>query len=168
LIYAVALQREGQEVERSLSPPRFDPAQFTAETRETSRCSICGEEYETPLFTVVSSGYLIAEYYACPRCLSKVHRVQRQKRVIPVELDEDESAPLEPELVEEPQEPEVEEVAEPEPEPAPEPFKFEAEEKAEAVAGCLHELGYLKRRPKNTPIPEECLICNKMIDCMAY
>jgi hypothetical protein len=171
LRYAVVLQREGQEVERSLSPTRFDPAQFTAETRETSRCSICGEEYETPLFTVVSSGYLIAEYYACPRCLSKVHRVQRQKRVIPVELDEEESeeeAPLEPEQVEEAQEPEEAEVAEPEPEPEPEPVRFEVEEKAEAVAGCAHSLGYLKRRPKNTPIPEECLICNKMIDCMAY
>ena len=34
------------------------------------------------------------------------------------------------------------------------------------VAGCAHHLGYLKRRPKNTPIPEECLTCSKMIECM--
>ena len=28
--------------------------------------------------------------------------------------------------------------------------------------------GYLKKRPKNTPIPDECLICSRMIECLAY
>ena len=32
---------------------------------------------------------------------------------------------------------------------------------------CAHQFGYLKCRPKNTPIPEDCLICSKMIDCMS-
>ena len=31
---------------------------------------------------------------------------------------------------------------------------------------CKHSFGYLKKRAKNTPIPDECLTCNKMIECM--
>jgi hypothetical protein len=31
---------------------------------------------------------------------------------------------------------------------------------------CLHSLGYLASRPKNVPIPEECLICPKLLECM--
>jgi hypothetical protein len=26
----------------------------------------------------------------------------------------------------------------------------------------------LRIRPKNTPIPEECLTCDKMVDCMLH
>lgn len=31
---------------------------------------------------------------------------------------------------------------------------------------CQYSFGYLGKRPKSTPIPEECLTCEKMIDCM--
>lgn len=33
-------------------------------------------------------------------------------------------------------------------------------------AGCLHHFGYLASRPKNTPIPNECIICQRLGDCM--
>ncbi|MCW4047933.1 MAG: hypothetical protein NWE99_10325 [Candidatus Bathyarchaeota archaeon] len=150
-------------MERSISSIKFDAgSSLITEPHESSKCSICGEEYETPLFTVVSSGYLIAEYYACPRCLSKVHHTQRQKRIIPVEEDEEE-AEVEA-AKEEPAQVEEAEVAE------PEPVKLEVKAKNEepSSSACTHNLGYLKRRPKNTPIPEECFICNKMIECMSY
>lgn len=39
-------------------------------------------------------------------------------------------------------------------------------EKLEA-AKCEHFVGYLKKRPKNTPIPDECLTCVEMVDCLA-
>jgi hypothetical protein len=32
---------------------------------------------------------------------------------------------------------------------------------------CQHFLGYLKKRPKETAIPEDCLICERIIECMA-
>jgi len=38
--------------------------------------------------------------------------------------------------------------------------------KAEENAGCQHFFGYLKQRPKDTSIPEDCLVCDKMIECM--
>jgi hypothetical protein len=31
---------------------------------------------------------------------------------------------------------------------------------------CPHYLGYLKKRPKNAPIPESCLTCPQMISCL--
>jgi hypothetical protein len=33
---------------------------------------------------------------------------------------------------------------------------------------CGHFMGYLKQRPRETPIPEECLLCDKMVDCLAH
>jgi DNA-directed RNA polymerase subunit RPC12/RpoP len=33
---------------------------------------------------------------------------------------------------------------------------------------CKHFLGYLKNRPKNTPIPDECLTCGKMVECLIH
>lgn len=32
---------------------------------------------------------------------------------------------------------------------------------------CQHFLGYLKKRPKETAIPEACLTCERIIECMA-
>jgi len=125
-------------MERSLSPKFEINSRRPSETHESSRCNTCGEEFEAPLFAVVSSGYLLEEYYACPRCLSKVGVVERNKTV---EVDETEE----------------------------EDKKFqeiEVEDKMEEAVTCAHYLGYLKRRPKNTPIPEECLTCAKMIECM--
>jgi DNA-directed RNA polymerase subunit RPC12/RpoP len=35
------------------------------------------------------------------------------------------------------------------------------------VQNCQHSFGYLKKRPKETAIPETCLTCEKIIECMA-
>ncbi|MBS7647136.1 MAG: hypothetical protein QXK93_02165 [Candidatus Bathyarchaeia archaeon] len=32
--------------------------------------------------------------------------------------------------------------------------------------GCPHFLGFLKKRPKNMPIPDGCLTCVRMIECL--
>jgi len=33
-------------------------------------------------------------------------------------------------------------------------------------SGCLHHFGYLAGRPKNAPIPQECILCQRLGDCM--
>jgi len=38
--------------------------------------------------------------------------------------------------------------------------------KLENNVKCKHFLGYLKKRPKDTPFPNECLTCDKMIECL--
>ncbi|MFQ5999213.1 MAG: hypothetical protein ACE5J6_00410 [Candidatus Bathyarchaeia archaeon] len=33
-------------------------------------------------------------------------------------------------------------------------------------SGCPHHFGYLKEYPKNTPIPNECFTCTKIMECL--
>jgi hypothetical protein len=99
-------------------------------------CDKCGENFTKPILAKVSSGDNLQVYYACPRCLAKVGDAKTQKG--------EESKDI---------------VA----------LKKEDDktfEKFESKAECEHFLGYLKKRPKNTPIPDECLICDKMIECI--
>lgn len=54
------------------------------------------------------------------------------------------------------------------------PAKVESQTKIENViaqeerifSGCLHHFGYLSSRPKDSPIPQECIICQRLGDCM--
>lgn len=39
-------------------------------------------------------------------------------------------------------------------------------EEEKFFSGCLHSFGYLASRPSNAPIPEECIICQRLGDCM--
>jgi len=38
--------------------------------------------------------------------------------------------------------------------------------KGAGPSGCPHHFGYLASHPKNASIPEECLICPKILECM--
>jgi hypothetical protein len=106
---------------------------------------------------------VVEEYYACPNCLSKVASL-REKTVVDEEAEVEEGdASGDVGDVDFGFGLDAEEVAEP----------VTSVEESDAVGGggdvaggCLHGLGYLKKRGKNVPIPEECLTCSKMIDCM--
>ena len=101
----------------------------------------CGDKFKKPLFATISAGQVLKEYYACPRCLSKIVTVDVKEPKKEKEILKEEA---------------TKEVIN------------KIEERKEEIPGCKNTLGYLKKRPKNTPIPEECFTCNKMIDCMAY
>jgi DNA-directed RNA polymerase subunit RPC12/RpoP len=123
-------------VEKSVSPLKIDNGQNFAES-QCFRCEECGEEFHEPILATVSSGLTAKEYYACPRCLSKVN--------------------------------DAEEIEDKEGEKQPEERKdLNIVEKSEGDIGCSHELGYLKKRPRDMPIPEECLVCDKMIECLTF
>ena len=106
-------------------------------------CDSCGVKFEKPLFTTMASGQVLKEYYACPKCLSKIISVDVQKPKEDIKSEE---------FVKD--EPKIE--------------NQKVEQNNGSIPGCKNTIGYLKRRPKNTPIPEECFTCSKMIDCMAY
>jgi DNA-directed RNA polymerase subunit RPC12/RpoP len=127
-------------MERNVTSLKFgieSPALST--THASSRCSTCGEEFEKPLLAMFSSGFIIEKYYACPKCLSKVASVESQKKDEVDESEKEEKKSLE----------------------------IDVEDTMEETVACQYHFGYLKRRPKNTPIPEECFTCIKMIDCMS-
>ena len=49
----------------------------------------------------------------------------------------------------------------------PEKENFEsAKDKENVTSGCSHSYGYLAVRPKNSAIPQECLCCLQVIDCL--
>jgi hypothetical protein len=37
---------------------------------------------------------------------------------------------------------------------------------ADGFQKCVHQFGYLRTMPKNTPIPDECFGCPKVLRCM--
>jgi hypothetical protein len=50
-----------------------------------------------------------------------------------------------------------------------ETFKSEdiAPKSSASPPNCVHNFGYLGSRPKNTPIPDECLGCPKVMQCLS-
>ncbi|HLC00650.1 MAG TPA: hypothetical protein VJL33_04980 [Candidatus Bathyarchaeia archaeon] len=116
--------------------------QIVVEAQDKAVCDVCGEEFEHPLLAELISGDQAEEYYACPRCLTKVGEVERQEKI---EVDEADGEEEEVEVVEVQQENET--------------------VKPGDAPACPYYLGYLKKRQKNSPIPESCFVCSKMIDC---
>lgn len=55
-----------------------------------------------------------------------------------------------------------------EPVEAPKPQAIPPRSVQERPPECSHFFGYLRKIPKNTPIPDECFGCPKMVDCLYY
>ena len=98
-------------------------------------CDTCGESYRKPLLATVHSSEGSEQYYVCPRCMVKVGEIEAPK------TEEKEEKKL----------------------PVHDSKKLGTASKGSA--DCGHFLGYLAKRSKDTPIPEECLTCSKMIEC---
>jgi len=52
--------------------------------------------------------------------------------------------------------------------PPESPKKTEAKGSVESQRKCSHFFGYVKTLPKNTPIPDECLWCPSIVDCLSH
>jgi hypothetical protein len=107
--------------------------------REGLICDGCGENFEKPILATIVSGVTSRTYYACPRCLTKVGDVKPAKNER--SMEEEKTSTI---VVRKSRESDSDEVE------------------------CEHFFGYLRKRPKNTPIPDECLTCNRMIECLTY
>ena len=156
----------------------------------------CKKTISKPILLTNLSEKPAESYYACPRCLIKLdlpdEPVKRPETVTPkaekmptkeaeevleeVEPQETSEVTLE-ELPEIPLKEIAEEIPEEGPEKPTEPLEELPEEtpakptepsepKGEAPPGCPHYLGYLSKRPKDASIPDECLTCRKMVECM--
>ena len=99
----------------------------------------CHGKIEEPILLNALTTAAEQQYYACPHCF--------------VKLDVD-AENVEP-LSEEGKEKEIEKL----------PVK-PPETGAKGSSACSRHFGYLANRPKNAPIPQECLICSKIVNCM--
>ena len=115
----------------------------TYKKSETYSCNRCNAEFEKPIFAVITSNPIAEGYYACPKCLSKIQSAETNaaEEAKPSENTQNESSTG---------------------------AKEAKENNKTSSATCTHHTGYLKNRPKNTPVPEECFTCSAMIDCMSH
>jgi len=125
-----------QEITSSLLKQKTEAK--TSQKNDSYSCLKCGNKFEKPIFAVNNSPGVTEGYYACPLCLSKIKNPKDEETD---EVPTDEEAPI------------VEEEE-----------KGAPTERSPPV--CPYHFGYLKKRPKNTPVPEECFTCLEMIDCM--
>lgn len=102
------------------------------------KCGECGKEFQKPLLATVSSSVNVQKYFACPRCFTKVKDAEDQEKK-ETSINAAEAK-----------------------------ISREVSAKVEENVKCNHYWGYLKKRPKNTPFPEECLTCNRMIECLTH
>ncbi|MEM3703400.1 MAG: hypothetical protein QXX79_03135 [Candidatus Bathyarchaeia archaeon] len=102
-------------------------------------CNGCGENFEMPILATIVSDSSSRTYYACPRCLTKVEYLKPQKDDRKGENEKEKAFTA---------------------------VIHKSKESWSKEAKCGHFLGYLKKRPKNMPIPDECLTCSKMIECL--
>jgi len=114
----------------------------------------CGKTFSEPITATNLSAKSKETYYACPFCLSRI--------------DEDELAS---ETVEENTtdvKNKLSTVVEKEEKQEKRPtLKIEVPKEIKIPKPtCPYSFGYLKKRPKNTSIPEECMLCPDMMKCL--
>lgn len=122
-------------MQRNMTMPRIDEEISIRGSADNCMCNECGSSFQKPLLASLGSQGSSQEYYACPRCLTKVGEIEtKQKR----ENEETPSAKL----------------------------LGKVGTAVDESVKCEHFMGYLKKRPKDTPIPDECLTCTKMVECL--
>ena len=112
--------------------------------RESNRClcDACGRMSDNPIRLTNLSADSMQIYNACPFCFSKLDEkiiFDKEPDDLKVPTSNTSSAILR---------------------------KNQENKDHSEELECPHYLGYLKKRPKNTSIPEACLTCEKMIQCV--
>ena len=121
----------------------------------------CHREIEEPILLNNLSTTPAEQYYACPHCFIKLGEEAETEEDITQEPTS--GPPLNPVLekvldVISAQSQKEEEQEEPSVKPPKKEEKVPSE--------CPHNFGYLASRAKDAPIPQECLTCPKIVDCM--
>ncbi len=109
----------------------------------------CRREIEEPILLTNLSVTPPEQYDACPYCFSKLDpNTANQDETNALEEDEDPNFQVLKK---------VEDLI---------LSSNGPQEKEKETSGCPEDFGYLANRPENVPIPPECMLCPKMVDCM--
>ncbi len=101
-------------------------------------CSKCGRSFTEPIELTVQADGSHETYCACPHCFSKVSVKERKMERTETPLNASKKHSM----------------------------NKDNDIEQNKPAGCAHFLGYLKTRPKGSPIPDECLLCAAIMNCM--
>jgi hypothetical protein len=108
----------------------------------------CGRVFTHPIKALNLQANSAGPYDACPYCLTEI-TIEKE---IPFE-------PAEP-VMDEPDESVMNEVDE---EPETVESHVDVSEKSD---GCAYHLGYLSERSSKDPIPDSCMTCKDIVECM--
>jgi hypothetical protein len=116
--------------------------------------SKCARSFTEPIeISLIQVDGSVENYYACPHCFSRMNPENKM-------LEGTEAPPTIDKTKQSPSEVYVSSVSKKGQE------KSTNDIQKTKPAGCAHFLGYLKKRPKNTPIPDDCLLCVAVMKCM--
>jgi hypothetical protein len=104
----------------------------------------CRKCFTSPLKAVNLRQNPQETYYACPYCLTKILTIEES---------------LKPALKK--SEPEIEDLLSKTKEK-----ERKEKQKGDKKANCNYHPGYLSERSSNQPIPDECLVCKDILNCM--
>jgi len=97
----------------------------------------CHRKIEEPILLSDLSVGPAEQYFACPHCFIKLDVISTQPQKQEEEKKKKEEPPVKP-----------------------------PEKKEKGPSRCAGYLGYLATFPGNKPIPQECLICPKVLNCV--
>ena len=127
----------------------------------------CRREIEEPILLNSLSTSPKEQYHACPYCFTKLDVDVEDTQPPKEEEKKEEELAIEPLEKKQPMiKPPEKEQPTIKPMEKEEPKVKPPQKEAKAPSGCTHNFGYLANRPKNDPIPQECLTCPKIVDCM--
>lgn len=97
----------------------------------------CRKDFTKPLKTLNLQQDSAEPYLACPYCLTRIIEEQVKTNAEPEKVPA-EAGLLEDKLI----------------------------KNKEAPLACLHHLGYLSEREQKEQIPDECIVCKSIVECM--
>lgn len=108
----------------------------------------CGKSFQAPVrLTDLSDKPRSQTYYACPYCFSKMNDSEHSlSHEIKLAKDDDEEKATSSK--------------------SKKRATQEENEEENAVFECPHHVGYLKKRSKDESVPDSCLTCPKILQCM--
>lgn len=113
---------------------------------------LCGKTFTKPLKAENLSSGTLTVYEACPYCLTEI-TIEEKETVFAVkqkseETMETDEAKLEPEQVHE------------------KTVVQQSSTETPETPDCKHHFGYLSERSARDKLPEECMVCPKIVQCM--
>ena len=107
----------------------------------TCQNSSCKRTFTTPLKTLNLQEDPNEPYYSCPFCLAKIEQVSLSQDNLPEEKDQNSQTI--------------------------EPLEMNKSTKNDdKPIACKYHLGYLSERGQKEKIPDDCLLCKNIVDCM--
>lgn len=116
--------------------------------KQSYTCPSCGKTFTTPILVENLSSATGETYEACPYCLTKIEteKPTKKKTAVTKSRKVKKEVRVKQKIVQR--------------------LKKEVFKPSSEKHRCPHYLGYLATRPKGEAIPEECLTCTKIVECM--